>query len=382
MRRLLIVVTGVMLLETLMYNALPPLLPSLRSDLVLSATELGILAALFPLGFLTGAVLAALVVGRWGVKPPVIGGLVGLAFATAAFARVGFYEGIAASRLAQGVCAAGTTGGALQWLVQSVSPRRQGEYLGYAMGAAAAGAVLGPVLGAVSVAHGRASTFSCVAAVIAVLAAIAVGLRAPPRQQVALRPKITRSDVRRVAWCAWLIALPAMLIGAIAVLTPLRLDSLGAGASVTAATFGVSALLGVGLRPRAGRWSDRAGPFAPIRTGLGSAAVLLVVVPWAATVSQVAILIAIAMTFVGLVWAPTTALLLEVAKARHIPMQIGVAVANLAWTPGGVIGAGLSAPAASAFGEAVPFLALAAIVALTLMSPLSRGASLRVQART
>ena len=67
----------------------------------------------------------------------------------------------------------------------------------------------------------------------------------------------------------WLLFVFAWVcfLALIAVVAPLRLDELGWGAVGISAAFLVSAGIEAALSPVIGRWSDRDGRLAPVRTG-------------------------------------------------------------------------------------------------------------------
>ena len=81
MRRLFVLVASVILLDTMFYSAITPLLPAYADDLGLSKTAAGVLSAAYPAGALLGTFPAAFVAARVGVKPTV---MLGLALASVA----------------------------------------------------------------------------------------------------------------------------------------------------------------------------------------------------------------------------------------------------------------------------------------------------------
>ena len=56
MRRLLLLVGAIVLVDTIFYSALTPLLPHYADELELSKSDAGVLAAMYALGGLAGAV--------------------------------------------------------------------------------------------------------------------------------------------------------------------------------------------------------------------------------------------------------------------------------------------------------------------------------------
>src|SRR2546429_1749820 len=69
MRRLLLLVSAIMLADTLFYAALTPLLPHYADTLGLSKTGAGVLTAAFGVGTLAGSIPAGMLAPRPGPKP-------------------------------------------------------------------------------------------------------------------------------------------------------------------------------------------------------------------------------------------------------------------------------------------------------------------------
>ncbi|MDQ3823490.1 MAG: MFS transporter, partial [Actinomycetota bacterium] len=119
MRRLLVLVSAIMLVDTMFFAALTPLLPHYADELGLSKTGAGVLTAAFGVGTLVGAIPSGLLAARVGVKPTA---LTGLALLSATSLVFGFGENVLlldAARFLQGIGAACTWTGALAWLVSA-----------------------------------------------------------------------------------------------------------------------------------------------------------------------------------------------------------------------------------------------------------------------
>src|SRR4029077_5099669 len=84
-RRILYLTSAIVLVDTLFFSALTPLLPHYADTLGLGKGDAGLLAALYPLGTLGGAIPSGMVAARFGVKPTVLVGLIGVAVTTALF---------------------------------------------------------------------------------------------------------------------------------------------------------------------------------------------------------------------------------------------------------------------------------------------------------
>ena len=74
----------------------------------------------------------------------------------------------------------------------------------------------------------------------------------------------------------WLTTLPGVLFGTVAVLGPLRMDELGAGAAAIAAAFLAAAALEARRRARSiGRLSDRRGRLMPSMIGVAGGGLVM-----------------------------------------------------------------------------------------------------------
>jgi MFS family permease len=164
----------------------------------------------------------------------------------------------------------------------------------------------------------------------------------------------------------WLVALPAAAFAAMAVVGALRLDDLGAGGVVVGATFLVGAVIEASLSPSIGRWSDRAGRFVPIRAGLLSGAVALVLFTLPEGVALLALSMVAVTVTLALFWGPAIALLADATEAAGLHLAIGFAFVNLAWAAGQVIGSAAGGALAEHAGDAVAPLVVAALALATL----------------
>lgn len=368
MKRLLVFVSVVVLVETIFFAALAPLLPDLSEELGLSKGESGFLVGAYALGVIAGAIPAGLLASRVGVKPVVLLGLVLISVACVGFGLADQYGPLVVARFIQGVGGALCWTGALAWLVSMAPRERRGEMIGYAIGAAIAGALLGPVLGWGAARFGRESAFAAVAGIAIVLAVW--GLREdapPPGERQPLRMLLTAVCSRHVLLCMWLLTLPALLFGVVEVLAPLELDLLGWGALGVAVTFLISAAGEAAVNPAVGRWSDRAGRLAPVRVGLVGAVVVSLVMPSMDNRWTLSLLVVLAGLAYGVFWTPAMAMLSEAWEARGVEHAMGFALMNFAWAPGNLVGAAAGAAVAEVAGDRAAYAILAALCVLTLL---------------
>ena len=86
MRRLFWLVAAVVLVDTMFFAAVAPLLPHYSDELDLSKTGAGVLTAAYPAGTFVGALPSGWLATRWGVKPTLLLGLADARPASLAFA--------------------------------------------------------------------------------------------------------------------------------------------------------------------------------------------------------------------------------------------------------------------------------------------------------
>jgi MFS family permease len=367
-RRLLLLVGAIVLLETVFFSALAPLLPDYTDELGLSQLRAGILSGSYAAGGFAGALPAGLFASRVGVRATALLGLAVMAASTAVFGFAHDELVLDLARFGQGIGSAFAWTGGLAWLVAGSPRERRGELIGAAMGAAVSGALLGPVIGAAAARFGTELVFSSVAGLACVLGAWAwVTPAFPPASQPL---GLLRGALRepRVTAGIWIVALPAILLGVVSVLGPLELDDVGWGATGIAVVFLLAAGIESGLSPLLGRWSDRRGRLAPVRAALVASAAISILLPWLDGRWIVWAGVLVAAVVYGWFWVPGTALLSDGAEASGLDQALGFTLFNMAWAPGNVIGATLSGAIADAAGITPAYLVVAAVCLATLVA--------------
>ena len=86
MRRLVLLVSAVVLVDTMFYAAITPLLPRLTDELGIGKQAAGVLAGSYAAGALVGALPGGWLVSRVGVRPVVLTGLALMAVSGLVFA--------------------------------------------------------------------------------------------------------------------------------------------------------------------------------------------------------------------------------------------------------------------------------------------------------
>jgi MFS family permease len=366
-RRLLVVLSAIVFVDTTFYAVVAPLLPHYAEELDLSKASAGILLAAYPAGTLFGAVPSGILAVRFGPKRTVLAGLALLSVSSVGFAFASSALVLDLARFVQGIGGACSWAGGLAWLVSEAPAARRGELIGSALGAAIGGALLGPVLGAAAAGLGTRPVFGAVAALAIVLGLAATtceGGHAGAVPGTSLRRTIA---MPRVQMGMWLVALPGLGFGVLDVLVPLRLDDLGFAEAGVAATFLVAAAVEGAVSPVVGRVADRRGTLVPIRSGLLGATVLVLIVPIPSVAVLCAALLVVATAAFGAFWAPAMALLSEAAENVGADQGLAFGLVNFAWAIGMVGGAAGGGALAKATSDAVPYVLLSVLCAGTLL---------------
>jgi MFS family permease len=366
-RRLLVLTGAIVLVDTMFFAALTPLLPHYVHSLDLGKAGAGVLQAMYPAGALVAGIPGGIAATRLGVKPTVLIGLTLLAVTTVVFGLADSVWMLDLARFLQGISSAFSWTGALAWLVAVAPPGRRGQLIGSAFGAAIAGALFGPVLGAVASFTGTGPAFGTVAGLALVLAAAAwrTPAAAPTRPQP-LRMLFRALKVRRIQIAVWLCLVPALLFGNLSVLAPLRLSELGWGASAVGATYLVMAAIEAGWAPVLGHVSDRYGRFLPLRGALLASAIATFVLPWPENPWLLAVVIGCAGFAFGSFWTPAMSMITDEAETIGLDYGYAFALVNIAWAPGQAAGSSLGGAVASATSDAVPYLFLTVLCLVTL----------------
>jgi MFS family permease len=369
MRRILLLASAIVFVDTMFFAVLTPLLPHYAHHFRLSKSGAGVLAAAYPVGVFLGGIPSGLVAARVGVKPTAIAGMLLVAVNAIVF---GFADSIVlldAARLAQGIASAFAWTAALSWLVSVAPAERRGAVIGKAIGVAIGGALFGPVLGGIASIVGTGPAFTGVAAVSLAVVAWAVATKAPPprREQSVVRLWAALLD-RPILAGLWLVALPGLLFGTTTVLVPLRLSHLGFGAVAIGAVFLAAAALEAGVSPPAGRLADARGHRFPLAIALAASAAGAVILPWPTDAGLLALVAVLASAAFGVFWVPAMTMLADAAdRVRLDPVWV-FALMNLAWAPGQALGAAAGGAVAKATTDAVPYLALAGVCGITLVA--------------
>ncbi len=366
MRRLLLLVGGIVFVDTMFFAALTPLLPDYAEEFDLSKAGAGLLSAAYPIGALAGGIPGGIASARIGARPTAILGLVAIAVSTFVFATGDSIVVLDVSRFVQGFGSAFAWTAGLTWLVTETPSARRGQTIGSAMAAAIVGALFGPVLGGVASVVGQAVAFGAAGLAALGLGVWAAATPAPPTEKPQpLRDLFGALRSRSIAVGIWFVVLPGIFFGSLSVLAPLRLEDLGFGAVAIGTLWLCTAGLEAIVNPWVGRISDRIGRFTPMRRSVLAGAIVTALLPWPGEAYLLAALVVAGGIAFGSFWTPAMALLSDEAEQRGLEYAYVFALINLAWAPGQALGASGGGALAYVTGDAVPYLLISAACLLT-----------------
>jgi MFS family permease len=364
-RRLVLLVGAIVLVDTMFYAAITPLLPKLADDLGLGKNGAGVLTGAYAAGTLLGSLPSGWLIARFGVKPTVLLGLTLMSVSCLVFAFAKTIVVLDAARFLQGVGGACSWAGGMAWVAGEAPRERRGALLGSAMGFAIFGVQLGPVVGAVARGVGQEFAFSST-----VLFGVALGVWAwtmPVRRAEGDALATPSEALRSRAMLAgmWLTALPAAAFGVLDVLAPLRLDALGASALALAATFFAAAGVEAIVTPAVGRYTDRAGARTVVRGGLAATVAGLVVLQLPDTALGLSIVVIAVSGLLGVLWVPAMSLLTGGAERIGLDHGFAFAYFNLAWAAGFSVGAFAGGTLAEVTSDGAAYAGVAVLYAVS-----------------
>ena len=290
-----------MLVESTLYQAVVPLLPSYSDQFHLSKAGAGLVLAAYPMPAPVIGLLAGYLTPRVGGRRMALTASCLLTVSTLAFAVAPTASVLIGARMLQGIAAGITWAASMAWLSANTPRDRLPRESGIVMGLFSTGAVIGPGVGSFAHATSPLLAFSCLAGAAALT--IPLALRAPVGITVPTERSYVRSigsvlSNRLVQAAILLSIIDPVSLGAIDLLVPRHLHSHGVPTWHIGAALMVGAALGAIAGPLAGRRAERIGP---MRVGTAAAAGLVVLptvlVTGLSDPAQLLVLVAIAPGF-------------------------------------------------------------------------------------
>ncbi len=361
-RRLVVLVGSVVLLDTIFYAALAPLLPSLSQQFGLGKGGAGLLVGIYPIGTFLGALPAGWATARFGPRPTILVSLGLMAVAALVFAFGQTIEILYAGRFLQGLAGAVSWTAGLAWLVQGTSRERRGEALGFGIGAGVVGAQLGPVLGTVAHFAGRGPAFAATALVSILIAAVALRMPEPEvdEQTTSASPLRLLSNGRYLI-ALMILVIPSMAFGVIEVLVPLRLSELGSSAALIGLIFFLAGAVEAIVTPVVGKLTDRIGVLLIVRSGMFAAGILLISLYFPATVLALALALVLCSAAIGMLWVPAGKLVSLAAEQIGVDQGWAFAFQNSTWSLAIGAGATVGGALAAVGGDLLAYGAVGAV---------------------
>ena len=371
MRRLLILVSVLVLVDAMLYSALTPLLPRFARELHLSKATAGALVGAYAAGALVGGLPGGRAAARVGPRRAVLVGLVLMGISGIGFAFANDFATLVIARVIQGVGSAFTWAGAFAWLMGNTPQGQRGSVIGRAMSAAVVGELLGPVIGVAAGALGRATVFTGLSGLAVILAVLTVQIDTDSNAEAVEVTLTSALSARGFTGGLAVLAVASMLVGVLSVLAPLHLAAAGWGTTAIGATW----LLGAGFEasagPLIGRLSDARGATTLARIALIASVPVSLALATGASAAIYAPLVVLAAVSYGGLFTPAFSLVSEGADSAGLAQGMAFGLLNAAWATGAMVGPAAAGTIAGQTGDAVPFVVAAAgsVAALVFLRP-------------
>jgi MFS family permease len=275
MRRTVVPIYALILLETLVWIAIVPLAPTFADELGLSGVKTGMILAAASLAALVVAFPLGVLADRLGARRVTIVSAFVFTIATFGQGLADEFWSLLLARAAFGVAFGALWGAGAAWLSDSLSDARRSGALGAAATVGGVGFTTGPVLaGVLADRYDTGTPFLVVGVAAAVVTAALVvaaptAASTPPRQRLRDLLEIARRDELVLAGIA-IIVLIGLVGGGVNLLVPLQLRDNGVSAGEIGLLFSIASAVYTAVSATVARLGDRA---ATLRVG-GIAALL------------------------------------------------------------------------------------------------------------
>ena len=375
MRRAFWLASAVIFLDEAVFIAILPLLPEYAERFGLSAAEVGLMVAAYPLLMLVSSLPGGLMTDRFGARPLLVGGTALLVVATLGFAYAQNGWQLASARALQGLASGATSIAGMALVTARAGSNRRATAIGAAVALQGLSVLAGPAIGGFAAPLLGIETAFLIPAAFGVVVIACILLPgwlepAPAARAIPVRASIAealRSPAVRGAVA--LILAVGFVGGVVQTLVPLRLDRDGYSTSDLGWLFLSAALLSLVATPLAGRLADRTGVSRVSTAWLLAVGTLVVaLVPASGTWPTVAVLLLLLPLFrVG-------GALGYALGAEHGALGAGLAagfgLVLTGWSLGAVAGPPIAGAVSDSVGDAAAF-GIAAAVALLLAIPVA-----------
>ncbi|NPV60777.1 MAG: MFS transporter [Actinobacteria bacterium] len=347
-KRLLILVSLVIFVDSLGYGVVVPVMPVYARDLGVGELGLGLLFASYALGNIVAAVPCGLVSDRLGRRPFLAFGMLAMAGAFVLYAYSSTYVALFLSRFLDGVTAAANWSVGLAVIADVYPAGERGHGMGTVMAAMGAGAIAGPALGgALYDSLGYRAPFLVVAAVCALGGILALASRELKRLEASGGKAGFMTATRRVAaYPGMTLVLAVVMMGTVSLgvlepLFPVHLQGkLGLSSTVIGMLFALTVMVYTLASPLVGWLADRWGKRAFLTSGLLATAVAAPALTLSGNVWVAAALFAACGLTIALFETPTLPLIADLMAGEGGEDVYGVAFGlfNMAWAVGYLLG--------------------------------------------
>jgi MFS family permease len=340
------------LLDTLLYTSLIPLLPQLNVETGLSESVLGLLLGAYPFAGIFACVPFGLLSDRWNPRSPLIFGVGGLAVGSVLIALSPTPLAIGLGRLMHGISASAVWTAGLVTVSALAGPEHRGREVGLAYGVATVGGLLGPLLsGYMSERFGFAALYwvSAVLSIGVTAALMLVSRRVEsPNASRSAPPEPERASVLQPVGLSLLLVavllplLVTVIDGVLLLFMPLKLARMwGLTAFAIGVVYGIWSVFLFASQVGSGYWADRFGRRRPLIIGLLILGISLLGLGLTANFGLSLLTLMVTAIGFGIAGTVTTPILTDAWEARR-PAGTGLGTAygvvNTVWSAGFLIG--------------------------------------------
>ena len=363
MRRTVVPIYGLFLLETLVWIAMVPLAPTFADEFGLSGVEAGMILAASSLAALVVALPLGVLADRFGARRVTIASACLFTLATLGQGLAEDFWTLLAARIAFGIAFGALWGAGASWLSDSLSEERRAGALALTTTVAGLGFTTGPVFAGVVADRYETGTPFLVLALAAAVVTAALFVTAPaataeaPRQRLRDALRLARADELVLAGIA-IIVLIGLVGGGVNLLVPLQLRDNGVSAAEIGLLFSVASavytLVSAGVARLGARSATlRVGGYSALIVGLS----IFLVLTSSSTLAAVAFVLLRAPA-----WSTMDTIIYPLAAAGAHRSAIGrgsvMGLVMLGWAAASAVGPLLAGGIADAAGDRAAYAAM------------------------